>query len=656
MPGLLSGLLGIIALPPTDLTLAGLVWLVPWLSRVNRPRHERIVNALLSIGLPLGYALGPLLSGETAAVLAAMCLAMVPFALVGAVAADADGKTSGQRIILCLGVLCLLLSVVRQFGMPLSLSVFAPASPAHLQLIQAGGLTAADLLIAGFQGLLAVAVMRVSKRQWHRRKALLRVSLATTALILPPLLVQLTSQTGQRFPARTIAVVQTDLKPWERDRAIADGMIEGIRARQARLQRTAQALGADLVVWPESSAPGYLSPAWSAGEASGLRQFRHGYRYASPGSVASVVRAQRAGGDVRRWPKHRPIPFAESHLATLGGPEMSTAPTAAGLMPLICSDASHPRALRAVTDADTGLIINPTNNAYLGSPFLARMHQRAIHRATARAGLPTLVVANGGPSALLHPDGRRETLLGTYQRGVARVTVTPQRPRIALPGIAVSGLLALSLAMQIRLADGRIAAARARHCRWRMIGWLLILPTFALVNGLAQHSMLIAQAQADGGRPPTAPAGTTAIQSPEAPHRGSIALLARTFGLAVDWRDVPEDPERASEWLCRKTGLRLPDTPIEAVAAPALGFYVSGDGAQAVRWMPGGEPVAWDAVSGEFHPVAPAAVRWLTTAGSPDQCRLAAMPACKTNGTGRCAHRPITSKTNAFTRQAWRSR
>ena len=626
MPGLLSGLLGILALPPTDYTLAGWVWLIPWLSRLNRPRRERIVNALLTIGLPLGFVLGPIIPGETATVAGGMLLAMVPFTLIGIVAADSAGRTSGLRLLLCLGLLCLLLAGVRRAGLPLSLSVFAPADGAHMRLVYSAGILGADLMIACFQTMLALALIRVSGRQWTTGAALIRVGMATAALILPPLVVQFVTETVSSPPARSIAVIQTDIRPWERKRAIADGVLERIKARQARLYRTARALGTDWVVWPESSAPGYLQPDWTIDGGSDRHEFRHGYRYLAPGSVASVVQTRLEDGRTRRWPKVRPIPFAESHLAPASADTASIPPTADGLTPLICSDAGHPEASEMAIGKGTALIINPTNNAYLGSPFLAQMHQRAIQREAARAGVPALVVANGGPSALLRPNGERTTLLGAYQRGVARVTITPKRVRTGLPGLAVYLLMAISMGITAWLASGRVMAVPARPCQWRPYCWLVILPVFTLATALTQHTLWLASIGVEGDRPPMAQGRITAIHSPDAPHRGAMALLAREFGLPVGWRDVPADPASANQWLCRHTGLHLPGRQGRTVGPPALGLYLPPDGPRAVRWIPGGEPTAWDPVSGRFHPVDPGAVRWLTTARSPDQCRSTPLP------------------------------
>ncbi len=626
MPGLLSGLLGILALPPTDYTLAGLVWLVPWLSRWNRPRHERIVNALLTIGLPLGFVLGPIAPGETAAVAGGTVLAMLPFAVIGVVAADTAGRTNGLRLLLCLGVLCLLLAGVRRAGLPLSLSVFAPAHSAHMRLVQSAGILGADLIIACFQAMLALALMRISSGQWNAGAALIRVGIAITALILPPVVVQFVTETVQSFPARSIAVIQTDIRPWDRDRAINDGVLERIKARQARLYQTARALGTDGVVWPESSAPGYLRPDWTIDGGPDRHEFRHGYRYLAPGSVASVVQTRLEDGRTRVWPKHQPIPFAESHLLPASANKASSPATADGLTPLICSDAGHPEALEMATGKGTALVINPTNNAYLGSPFLARMHQRAIQRETARAGVPALVVANGGPSALLRPNGQRKTLLRAYQRGVARVTLTPQRERTGLPGLGVFLLMAISIGITAWLASGRVTAIPTRQCRWRPYRWLLVLPVFALAAGVTQHRLWLAGIGVEGSRPPMARGSIAAIHSPAAPHRGAMALLAREFGLPVGWRDVPADPASANQWLCRNTGLSLPERPLPTVGPPALGLHLSRGGPQAVRWIPGGEPTAWDPVSGNFHTVDPGSVRWLTTARSPDQCRSTPRP------------------------------
>ncbi|MEX0386330.1 nitrilase-related carbon-nitrogen hydrolase [Spiribacter onubensis] len=626
MSGLLSGLLGILALPPIDVPLVGLVWLVPWLTRLNQPSRQRIANALLTIGLPLGFVLGPITPAETMAVAGGMALAMVPFALIGAVAADPAGRTSGLRLLLCLGLLCVLLAGVRRAGLPLSLSIFAPAHSGHMRLIQGAGILGADLIIACFQAMLAVVLMRASSGQWDAGMAFMRIGIATTALLLPPAAMVFVTETVDHFPARSIAVIQTDIRPWERDRAITDGVLERIKARQERLYRTALALGPDVVVWPESSAPGYLQPDWSTDGEAGGRGFRHGYRYLAPGYVASVVQTRPDNGRARRWPKYRPIPFAESHLAPASINTASMPTTADGLTPLICSDASHPEALRMATSGRAGLIINPTNNAYLGSPFLARMHQRATQREAARAGVPVLVVANGGPSALLRPDGQQKTLLGAYQRGVARVTVMPERESAALPGLAVFLLMAISIGMTACLATGRIAAVPERQCQSRASRWLLALPVFMLAAGLTQHRLWLAETGIDDSSPPIAPGSMAAIHSPDAPHRGAMALLAREFGLSLGWQDVPADPASARRWLCRKTGLRLRERRLRTVGPPALGLHLTPAGSQAVRWIPGGEPTAWDPVSGQFHAVDPESVRWLTTARSPDQCRSTPLP------------------------------
>ncbi|RZU98638.1 hypothetical protein [Spiribacter vilamensis] len=626
MAGLLTGLLGIAALPPIALLPAGLIWLVPWLMALHASPPRRVVETLVAIGLPAGFAIGPVVIAEPRLTLVVIGATLTPFILTALLATDRRGRGSPGRLIIAVIVLCGLLAGVRALGLPLSLSLFLPTGFIHLPLIGAGGILASDLAIGLLQTALAILLH-------HRRARAMTPAIAarfTVALfaLLPLALVQPPVATTDDAERARIAVIQTNITPRTRHQAIADGGLEGLKARQQHLARTAGQLDADWIIWPEAASPGFLGPDWRVTDSSATH-LRHGYRYHRPGRVESEVRLSAGSGDEdatgRRWGKHYPLPFAERDLSPVHQIN-TTPPDIDALEVLICSDGTHPGAVDRAAARRPRVILNPASVAYLGSIPLPGMHQRSVHLQSARVAIAMIVVANAGPSAVLYPDGRRRVLAAPYTSGVAalplpdRYIASDQDPGV-LYGLLATGFVALGGSRRMR---ARSPARSSPRSAWPVVGLAAASIGIAIV---LQHRSL--EKFSSAATPALAtPLETRAIHSPAAGHRGSIALLAREFGVATDWQAVPASVDAAMGWLCRQTGLIPMDPMASSIRPPAFGLQQSTTGLRAVRWRVGAQPIAFDASTAEFQAIEAddPAIHWLATARTLDDCRSVIAP------------------------------
>lgn len=626
MAGLITGLLGIVALPPISFLPAGLIWLVPWLSALHVSPPRRILETLLAIGLPAGFAIGPVFIAEPQLTLIAFGTTLIPFLLTALLATDRRGQGSPGRLIVVIIVLCGLLAGARALGLPLSLSVFMPTGFIHLPLIGVGGVLAADLAIALLQTALAIALNH------QRARAVTPAIIArfTTALLalVPLALVRPPVATDDDAERTRIAVVQTNITPRVRHRAIADGGLERLEAEQQRLAQTAAQLDADWVIWPEAASPGFLAADWQTMDSSATH-LRHGYRYHRPGHVDSEVRLSSGNDDQaaawRRWVKRYPLPFAEHDLSPLDRVN-TTPPDIDALEVVVCSDGTHPAAVDRTAARRPRVILNPASLAYLGSIPLPGLHRRSVHLQSARVGIAMIVVANAGPSAVLYPDGAKRVLAAPYTSGVAalpmpdRYTASDQNPGI-LYGLLAIGFIALGAGSRTPI---RPAEPQPSDPVWPVVGLATASIGIAIV---LQHRSL--EKISSAATPALAtPLETLAIHSPAAGHRGSFALLAREFGVATDFQAVPASTDAAMTWLCRQTGLVPIESPVTPIQPPAFGLQQSTTGLRAVRWRVGKAPITFDASTGEVQTVeadAPA-IHWLATTRTPDDCRSVIAP------------------------------
>ena len=609
MTGLLAGLLAVAALPPAGFATAGGLWLVPWLMGMRQPQRARLINTLIALGLPLGVALGPVAGREPALAMLVILAVLGVFGLAAWLAADRHGGTGSRRLAGTMIGLVGLLAGLRSMGIPASLSLFVPPSVVPFGLVDGAGVIAADGAIGLWQTGLAVALMAATRPFRHRDW----IAPLGIALSVVPLSLIASNPLPKALPdSPRLAVVQTLDRRAATSTLLAHAALADVEARW--------------VVWPEAASPVLLPPPWQR-PPGGMIHLRHGYRYQAPGRLRSEVPirpGKEASSDARGgWTKIFPLPYAESALSAGAKPGENGL---AALEVLICSDAAHPRAVDRAAVHDPRLIVNPARLPAWQSGMLPGLHRRSVHLQAARAGIPVLVVAHGGPSVLLHPDGRQRRLAPAGVQAVVTLPL-PVRPAAseAAPGLITAGLGGGWLAL-ITLGRRRVQPATGHSAASAIV---IALATGALIVGL----------NAPSPRPestPPDPAFDRALER-DAPHRVAIARLSEAYGLAYGANAVPAGRDEALVWLCEQTGLMAMDGPVSAMQPPAYGLQRTAQGLRAIRWLPGEPPLAFpgsDAGDARVAVDAPG-IHWLATVRRPQRCRSAAQRLPPTGGTSR---------------------
>ncbi|WP_238363959.1 apolipoprotein N-acyltransferase [Mesobacterium pallidum] len=235
----------------------------------------------------------------------------------------------------------------------------------------------------------------------------------------------------------------------------------------------------DLIVWPETAAPGLLNTtqealAYAADMAGGVPIVTGAPRVDAAGNyLNSVVVLDAGGAPVTTYDKHHLVPFGEylplgdllrrfglSAMADLygggftagPGPRLIDAGPVADVLPLICYEAVFPRDVSRAP-ARPRVLLHLTNDAWFGNfsgPYqhLAQSRMRAIEQ-----GLPLLRAANTGVSAAIDARGQVIASLALNTDGhldVALPTARPPTPYArwgdlaSLPLLAALVLLALA--------------------------------------------------------------------------------------------------------------------------------------------------------------------------------------------------------------------
>ena len=277
----------------------------------------------------------------------------------------------------------------------------------------------------------------------------------------------------------TVAILQgaipQDLK-WQADN------VEPTRELYTRLNE--QALGAQLIVWPEAAlpqlaneVPQYLGELYS-------RARMHGSDI-----VMGIIRADESDNyynsimtlsdRVSFYSKHHLVPFAEYfpvpsfirfwlRLMNLpysdftAGAAVQPAVAAGGstLALSICYEDAYPTANLPVL-AHARLLVNVTNDAWFGHSWARYQHFQIARMLAIEAQRPLVRAANDGVSALVGARGEVLARASEFERMVLRGTV---QPRAGLPPYARLGnALVVVLAL---LGTGMAAAQESR--RWRL--------------------------------------------------------------------------------------------------------------------------------------------------------------------------------------------
>jgi len=322
--------------------------------------------------------------------------------------------------------------------------------------------------IADLTGIYGVGALVVAVNHVLHQASLRRVSLAAMTLVVALWLVAFLygdrrlAEMNERQPERVlrVALVQPAIDPNEKwDPARREAAI----AVQEELSRQAVADGAELVVWPEASAPYVFaaddfyerySHAFDADRAlhdrmlGFVRDLEVPLLFGSAALVSRPVGRGEAWSSLNRslllnpdgrtraqYDKMILVPFGETvplprllffvHKLVpgignfLAGTEPTLFPASdARFAVLICYEATFPDFVRQVVDRGADFLVNQTNDAWFGpsrAPYqhLAMAAVRAIENR-----LPLVRVANTGISAVVGPDGRLQSTIPLGERAV----------------------------------------------------------------------------------------------------------------------------------------------------------------------------------------------------------------------------------------------
>ena len=622
-------MLVILALPPLELGLAGLFWLVPWIMGLASPLMPRLLHTLPLTLAPVFYVSAAALTEAPLTVAALITVTLAPFMTAACLAADRSGRSSGFRILSAIIVLVLMLHGLRYSGSPVSLTLPATPMPGMVQIVNTLGLLGSDFVLGLLQASIALALRRILNGRGLRSVAF--SCLASGCL---PLMV-LAGAYGSAAPAPAstdsvpsirIALMETRLSGLERDWIAADGVLEDILQRQARWRDLAEAAGADWIVWPESATPGYRQPpvaeAPESPEVESRQrrrqsvEIRHTYVYQGPGRLGSAGIARSGEGSIQRVEKVRPLVFAEHYLTPSAGELPLVDLDGVRVAILICSDTLRQGTIERIQQGKAELIVNLSGTALAAGPRLATIHRWATHLQAANANIPVVVAENGKPGDLLRPDGRWTTTSTAEPMPFRLVTMTmdtnDREKPLSITVIAAIGVLA-TLGGAHRINPATIAS----HTGNRTAGLAVLFCLLVLIVATPDR----------GSAPEWLAPGLTygAATSALNPDQGAVALIARQFGVPAHWRDVPESRTRSLRWLCETVGVIAEGRG--PVAAPAYGLLLQDDRLLAVRKEATGHTFRFDPVTGGFHPVDPdsAMIQWLQAANSRENCRSAGM-------------------------------
>lgn len=226
-----------------------------------------------------------------------------------------------------------------------------------------------------------------------------------------------------------------------------------------RLTREAAALDADLIIFPETSAPVYIDGRVKTFkrrlislsnelDVSVFTGFLN-HRYDGPNGELNVFNSSglfTPDGQLQKYDKNHLLPFGEQlplswkfrwlRKINFGQSNFMPGPARPPLetneikyTPLICFESVFPYLCREGVEQGSELFVNITNDGWFGdTPGPFQHAQMAILRAVEfRRYL--LRSANSGVSMVVDPVGRVVMSLGLYQQGIIAIDVVPMRGR-----------------------------------------------------------------------------------------------------------------------------------------------------------------------------------------------------------------------------------
>jgi apolipoprotein N-acyltransferase len=317
---------------------------------------------------------------------------------------------------------------------------------------------------------------------WFERGALRTAALV--ALVLPWTLgvaLQGVAWTQPAGPAKQVAILQGAIPQDMKWQATNQRNILDIYAGLHK-----QALGADLIVWPESALPdfanllsSYVGSVWSAARDAGSDVVMGIMRVddsAGAGVEPLYFNALLAmgAGEPAFYDKRHLVPFGEyfpvpafvrQWLRLMSLPYSDFTPGAHEQPPLqlagmslaasICYEDAYGALLRPEIRA-SDVLVTVTNDAWFGHSAARYQHLQIARMRAIESRRPLLRAANDGVSAFIGPDGRIQAEAAEFAPAVLRGTVVPRTGDT--PYLVGGNALALGLALLLLAvrAAGRV--------------------------------------------------------------------------------------------------------------------------------------------------------------------------------------------------------
>jgi apolipoprotein N-acyltransferase len=295
--------------------------------------------------------------------------------------------------------------------------------------------------------------------------------LAPVALVLPwtiGLSLRSVEWTQASGPVRTVAILQGAI-PQDMKWLVSNQ--ENILDQYAGLHR--QALGADLIVWPESALPDmanlypqYISTLWSAAQRSDSAVVMGVMRQADDNPQGDAVYHNSllalGQGEPVFYDKRHLVPFGEyfpvpqwirSWLRLMNLPYSDFTPGTRYQPPLelagirlsasICYEDAYPALLNPATRVADALL-TVTNDAWFGRSSARYQHLQIARMRALESRRFMLRAANDGVSAIIGPFGQLVAQAPEFEPAVLRGTLVPRQG--ATPYLQVGNWLGIGLA------------------------------------------------------------------------------------------------------------------------------------------------------------------------------------------------------------------
>lgn len=271
-------------------------------------------------------------------------------------------------------------------------------------------------------------------------------------------------------PPVTVAIVQGAIP---QDMKWLEANHDSILDVYERLNR--EALGAKLILWPESALPDYanalapyLGKAWGAAAARGSALLLGVMRIDDSGTKFYNSVLALGDGDPGYYDKQHLVPFGEyfpvpatvrEWLRLMSLPNADFNAGASGQPPLnagglriaasICYEDAYPGTLRSAA-RESQLLVNVTNDAWFGRSAARYQHLQISQMRALEARRYLLRAANDGVSAVIAPNGAIVSRAAEFEPTVLRASIEPRvgdTPYLRLGNSPILLLAALILAV-----------------------------------------------------------------------------------------------------------------------------------------------------------------------------------------------------------------